>query len=96
MYTQAANVLLVEDDSVTRKLAKRILTKSGQKRRCSLETVVRIHNSSPDVSIVVLTGSADIEMKQKARNRRADAYLIKSTDVWKSLVLHKTVGWPLR
>lgn len=121
MDTKATNVLFVEDDPVTRKLLGRILTKSSQKSRFSLETatnlsnaiehlnktrfdivllnldlpdssgletVVRIHNSRPDVSIVVLTGNADIEMKQKARNRRADAYLIKSTDVWKSLVLH--------
>ena len=121
MDTKATNVLLVEDDPVTRKLVRRILTKSGQKRRFSLETatnlsnaiehlnktrfdivlldldlpdssgretVVRIYNSRPDVSIVVLTGNANFEMQQKARNRRADAYLIKSTDVWKSLVLH--------
>ena len=53
-----------------------------------LETAVGIQNSRPDVSIVVLTGNADFETKQKARNRRTDDYLIKSTDVWKSLVLH--------
>ena len=63
MDTKATNVLFVEDDQVTPKLGRPILTRSGQKSRFSLE---------------------------------ADAYLIKSTDVWKSLVLHKTVGWPLR
>ncbi len=55
MDTKATNVLFVEDDTVTRKLLRRTLTKSGQKNRFSLED---------------------------------DAYLIKSTDVWKSLVLH--------
>ena len=53
-----------------------------------LETAVGIQNSRPDVSIVVLTGNADFETKQKTRNRRTNDYLIKSTDVWKSLVLH--------
>jgi PAS domain S-box-containing protein len=53
-----------------------------------LETVDRIHNSSPKVPITVLTAINDTEIEVEAIKRGADECLRKGIDVWESLAGH--------
>lgn len=53
-----------------------------------LDTVKRIHNSNPDVAIIVLTAETDEAIEVEAIRRGADDCLIKGMAVWESLAGH--------
>ena len=51
-----------------------------------IETVEKIHNSSPDTPIIVFTCRDDIEMELESMGRGAEDYFVKGTDTWAELV----------
>ncbi len=51
-----------------------------------IETVEKIHKSSPDVPIIVFTCSDEKEMEIESMGRGVEDYFIKGTDIWEELV----------
>ncbi len=63
-----------------------ILLDLGLPDSSGIETVEKIHNSSPEVPIVVLTATDDKEMELESIGHGAQDYLVKGTDAWEKLV----------
>jgi PAS domain S-box-containing protein len=63
-----------------------VLLDLGLTDKKGFKTLKRIRQANADVSIVILTGNNDIETQMQAIRYGADDYLIKSPEMWKSLV----------
>ena len=53
-----------------------------------VSTIRRIHDTSPDVPIVVLTASNDRQMEVRARRLGIDDYIVKGSSAWPALANH--------
>jgi len=51
-----------------------------------IETIEKIHHTSPDTPIVVFTCRDDIEMELESMGRGAEDYFVKGTDTWDKLL----------
>ncbi len=81
-----ASSLSIAIEQLYKKQFDSILLDLGLPDSSGIETVEKIHNSSPEVPIVVLTSMADKEMELESIGRGAEDYLVKGTDIWDELV----------
>jgi len=53
-----------------------------------VSTIRKIHDTNPDIPIVVLTATDDRQTEMRARDLGIDDYIVKGSDAWASLVNH--------